>query len=255
MAPGSPATVAYMRRYTAGFSGVHELPQSGRSIADFISTSLDRSRCGIFNVACLIPNGNLRMEVFGLETRPPSSDELRQMGRMVREAMEQGAVGLSTGLDYIPSRYASTEELIALCREMASFGGVYVTHQRRYDPDGVLESMDEVCRIGRESGVPVHISHFNSQAELVLPRLDQGRREGIDVTYDLYCYLAGSTILGMKALPPWVQLGGIDETVARLRDAGVRERLRTWFADSRSIRWKAPVSASSPGRTSDISKA
>jgi N-acyl-D-amino-acid deacylase len=155
------------------------------------------------------------------------------MGRMVREAMEQGAVGLSTGLDYIPSRYASTEELIALCREMASFGGVYVIHQRRYDPAGVLESMDEVFRIGRESGVPVHISHFNSRAEIVLPKLDEGRREGVDATYDLYCYLAGSTILGMKALPPWVQEGGIDATVARLRDPDVRGRLRTWFADPR----------------------
>ena len=78
-------------------------------------------------------------------------------------------MGLSTGLDYIPSRYASTEELIALCREMAASDGVYVTHQRRYDPAGVLESMDEVFRIGRESGVPVHISHFNSRAEIVLP--------------------------------------------------------------------------------------
>ena len=230
MAPGSPATVAYMRRYTAGFSGVHELPQKWTSIADYLDL-FDR-RCAL-NVACLVPNGNLRMEVFGLETRPPTGAELRRMGSMVREAMEQGAVGLSTGLDYIPSRYASTEELIALCREMAAYDGVYVTHQRRYDPEGVLESMDEVYRIGRESGVPVHISHFNSQAEIVLPKLDEGRRQGIDVTYDLYCYLAGSTILGMKALPPWVQLGGIDETVARLRDAGVRERLRTWFADSR----------------------
>lgn len=230
MAPGSPATVAYMRRYTAGFSGIYEAPQRWTSMADYLGL-FDR-RCAL-NVACLIPNGNLRMEVFGLEDRPPSADELRRMGQMVREAMEQGAVGLSTGLDYIPSRYASTEELIALCREMADYDGVYVTHQRRYDPEGVLESMDEVYRIGRESGVPVHISHFNSQPEIVLPKLDEGRRQGIDVTYDLYCYLAGSTILGMVALPPWVQEGGIDATVARLRDAGVRQQLRTWFADPR----------------------
>lgn len=230
MAPGSPATIAYMRRYTAGFSGVHETPHSWTSMADYLAR-FDR-RCAL-NVACLIPNGNLRMEVFGLETRPPTPEELRRMGRMVREAMEQGAVGLSTGLDYIPSRYATTDELIALSREMADCGGVYVTHQRRYDPDGVLESMDEVYRIGRESGVPVHISHFNSRAEIVLPKLDEGRRQGIDVTYDLYCYLAGSTILGMMALPPWVQEGGIEATVARLRDPGIRDQLRAWFAQPR----------------------
>jgi N-acyl-D-amino-acid deacylase len=121
--------------------------------------------------------------------------------------MEQGAVGLSSGLDYIPSRYAETDELIGLCREIAPFGGVYVTHMRRYDPDGVLGSMDEVYRIGR----------------------DEGRANGVDVTYDLYCYLAGSSILAMVALPPWVQEGGIDATLARLRDPAVRKRLDEWF--------------------------
>src|SRR5438067_3058782 len=178
MAPASPATLAYMRRYTAGFSGTAELEQRWSSMAEYLAC-FDR-RCAL-NVACLIPNGNLRMEVMGLETRPPSAEELKRMGRLVRDAMEQGAVGLSTGLDYIPSRYAETDELIALCREMAAYGGVYVTHMRRYDPDGVLGSMDEVYRIGREANVAVHISHFNSRADLVLPKLDAGRADGVDV--------------------------------------------------------------------------
>ena len=237
MAPASPATLEYMRRYTAGFSGNPDLPPErfpGRpgflSMADYLAC-FDR-RCAL-NVACLVPNGNVRMEVMGLDHRPPSPDERRRMGRLVREAMEQGAVGLSTGLDYIPSLYADTEELIALCREVAPFGGVYVTHQRRYDPDGVLGSMDEVYRIGREAGVAVHISHFNSRAELVLPKIDAGRAGGIDVTYDLYCYLAGSSILGMVALPPWVQEGGVEPTLGRLRDPAARARLRDWFAAPR----------------------
>src|SRR5207245_454694 len=119
--------------------------------------------------------------------------ELGHMRRLVRQAMEEGAVGLSSGLDYIPSRYAATEEFIELCKEIAPYGGVYVTHMRRYDPAGALDSMEEVFRIGREAGVGVHISHFNSQAGLVLPRLDEARAQGIDVTYDLYCYLAGSS--------------------------------------------------------------
>jgi N-acyl-D-amino-acid deacylase len=100
---------------------------------------------------------------------------------------------------------------------------------RRYDPDGVLDSMGEVFRIGREANCPVHISHFNSRANIVLPYLDAARRQGVDATYDLYCYLAGSTILGMIALPPEVQEGGSDATLARLRDPEVRNRMRPWF--------------------------
>jgi N-acyl-D-amino-acid deacylase len=175
----------------------------------------------------------------GLETRPPTPDELGRMRRLVREAMEQGAVGLSSGLDYIPSRYAEEAELAELCREIAPFGGVYVTHMRRYDPQGVIGSMDEVFRIGRAADCGVHISHFNSQARLVIPKLDAGRAAGTDVTFDLYCYLAGSSILGMYALPPWVQEGGIDPTLARLRDPAVRQRLRDWFADPAAF--KAPL--------------
>lgn len=230
MAPGSPATIDYMRRYTAGFSGLYDGPQRWHSLGDYLD-GFDR-RCAL-NVACLVPNGNVRMEVMGLETRPPTADELKRMRRLVREAMEQGAVGLSSGLDYIPSRYADTPELSALCAEIASFGGVYVTHMRRYDPEGVLGSMDEVFRIGREAGCAVHISHFNSRAELVLPAFDAAVTGGLDATYDLYCYLAASSILGMVALPPWVQEGGSDATLARLRDPDVRGQLRDWFAAPR----------------------
>ncbi len=226
MAPGSPATVATMRRYTAGFSGLYEPQRSWYSLGEYLD-AFDR-RCAL-NVACLVPNGNVRHEAMGLATRPPTADELRTMRRLVREAMEQGAVGRSSGLDYIPSRYADTAELTALCEEIAPFGGAYVTHMRRYDPEGVLGSMDEVFRIGREAGCAVHISHFNSRADLVLPHFDAATRSGLDATFDLYCYLAGSTILGMVALPPWVQEGGSGPTLERLRDPEVRSRLREDF--------------------------
>src|SRR4051812_45430979 len=167
MAPASPATLDYMRRYTAGFSGQPPVTRRWSSIAEYLAL-FDRQCAG--NVAMLVPNGNLRMEVMGLETRPPTADELRRMARLLRQGLDEGAVGLSSGLDYIPSRYADTEELIGLCREMADVGGVYVTHMRSYAPDGVHASLDEVFRIGREAGVPVHVSHFNSRADLVLPR-------------------------------------------------------------------------------------
>jgi N-acyl-D-amino-acid deacylase len=136
-------------------------------------------------------------------------------------------------LDYIPSRYADTAELIALCQEIEPFGGVYVTHMRSYAPEAVMLAIDEVEQIGRQAGVAVHISHFNCLADQVLPRIDQMRKNGIDVTYDLYCYLAGSTILGMIALPPWVQEGGIDATLARLKDPATRQELKEWFDSPR----------------------
>jgi N-acyl-D-amino-acid deacylase len=229
LAPASPATLDCMQRYTAGFSGGAEWgdlvrPAGGGflSVADFLAR-FDR-RCAL-NVATLIPNGNVRMEALGLATRAPTADELQHMRRLVRAGMEQGAVGLSSGLDYIPSRYADTAELTALCEEIAPFGGVYVTHMRRYDPDGLSDSLDEVFRIGRDAGVAVHISHFNVRADLGLPKLDAARAAGVDATFDLYCYLAGSTILGMVALPPEVQEGGVAATVERLRDPATRARL------------------------------
>jgi N-acyl-D-amino-acid deacylase len=223
MAPASPSTLAYMRRYTAGFSGRFDVPDRWSSMAEYLACF---DRRAAVNVACLVPNGNVRMDVMGLETRPPTPDELQGMRRIVRRAMEEGAVGLSSGLDYIPSRYAGTEELVALCQELAPFGGVYVTHMRGYAPDSVLGAMDEVFRIAREAKVAALISHFNSRADLVLPHLDRARSAGLDVAFDLYGYLAGSTILGMIALPPWAQEGGADRTLARLQDPAVRARLR-----------------------------
>ena len=223
MAPASASTLAYMRRYTAGFSGRFEVPARWASVAEYLACF---DRRAAVNVACLVPNGNVRMDAMGLETRPPTAEELRRMRRIVRQAMEEGAVGVSSGLEYVPSRYATTEELAELCREIAPFGGIYVTHMRGYAPDTVIGAMDEVFQIARGAGVAALISHFNSRAELVLPHLDRARAAGLDVTFDLYGYLAGSTILGKTALPPWVQEGGADATLARLADPAVRARLR-----------------------------
>ena len=230
-APASPDTMRYMRRYTAGFNGNFPTPgQDWRTVDEYLSL-LDR-RCAI-NAVTLVPNGNVRMEVMGLESRPPTPDELKQMRRLVREGMEQGAVGLSSGLDYIPSLYADVTELSALCEEIAPFGGVYVTHMRGYTPAKAPAALAEVFEIGRRAGCGVHVSHFNCVADQVLPLVDAARASGVDVTYDLYCYLYGSTIVGMLTLPPDVQVGGIDATLARLRDPAVRKDLEAAFASPR----------------------
>jgi N-acyl-D-amino-acid deacylase len=231
MAPASPATLDHMRRYTAGFNGNFPTPGlTWRTFGEYLA--LFDKRAAI-NVAALVPNGNVRMEVMGLDPRPATADELTQMRRLVRAAMEEGAVGLSSGLDYIPSLYADADELTELCKEVAPFDGVYVTHMRGYAPHTIDASMDEVRRIGQGAGCRVHVSHFNSLAELAIPRMDELERAGVPVSFDLYCYLFGSTILGMIALPPAAMAGGVDATLARLRDPAFRARVREWVAKPR----------------------
>jgi len=231
MAPASPGTLEHMRRYTAGFNGNFPTPGlQWRGLGEYLS--LFDHRVAI-NVASLVPNGNVRMEVMGLEQRPPTADELSRMRRLVREGMEEGAAGLSSGLDYIPSLYADAAELGVLCQEIARFDGVYVTHMRGYAPHNIEASMDEVRRIGDLGGCRVHISHFNSLAEQAIPLMDAMERAGARVSFDLYCYLFGSTILGMIALPPEAMAGGVDATLARLRDPAIRPRVREWIANPR----------------------
>src|SRR3954447_1474766 len=227
-APAGPATLDYMRRYTAGFNGnPPEVVANWRTVDEYLAR-FDRATA--LNVAYLIPNGNVRMEVMGLDPRAATDDELRAMQRLVRQGMDAGAVGLSTGLDYIPSRYADAREIAALCEAIVPDGGIYVTHMRGYGPKAP-EGMSEGYEIARSSGVSAHVSHYSGPADLLLPLIDQGRALGLDLTYDTYPYLAGSTILGMVALPPWVQAGGIDATLERLADPAIRARLNAeWFA-------------------------
>jgi N-acyl-D-amino-acid deacylase len=226
-APASPAVMDHMRRYTVGFNG--NPPNLDYNWATYEEYFQRFSRTTPLNQAYLIPNGNVRMEVMGLENRKPTADELSAMKKMVREGMDAGAVGLSTGLDYIPSLYADARELGELCKEIRDQGGVYVTHMRGYGPKAVV-GMPEVFEICRIADCPGHISHFNGPAELLLGLLDKGRAEGLDLTFDTYPYLQGSTILAMVALPGWVQLGGVDATIERLSDKKIVDQLESeWF--------------------------
>ena len=230
-APGSTATQVYMRRYTAGFNGNFPTPRRQWStVAEYLA-QFD-GRCAI-NVCTLIPNGNVRMEAMGLASRRTTPDELRTMRKLVREGMEQGAVGLSSGLDYVPSIYADEDELAALCEEIAPFGGIYVTHMRGYNLQKAPAALQEVFNIGRRAACGVHVSHFNCVAEQTVPLLDAARASGIDVTFDLYCYLYGSTLVVMLTIPPELLEGGIDATVERLRDPAIRATLEAAFANPR----------------------
>ncbi|MDP6058798.1 MAG: amidohydrolase family protein [Pirellulaceae bacterium] len=159
------------------------------------------------NVVHLIPQGSLRREVVGSDNRPPSPEELERMKLAVAEGMQAGAWGLSTGLIYVPSKYAATKELIAISRVVAQHGGIYVSHMRN-ENTRLLESIDETLTIGREAELPVHISHFKASGRAAwglaadaVVKVQQARDEGQRVTADQYPYIASSTSLGAMVVP------------------------------------------------------
>ena len=183
------------------------------------------------NVAFLVGHGSLRTAVMGTEQRPPTPVELRQMQERLRLELEQGALGLSTGLIYAPSMYAQTEELIALARVLREMGRIYASHIRG-EGDTVAEAIDEAITIGRQTGVPVQISHLKAtgrqnwgRAPALLRLLEQARGDGIDVMADQYPYVASSTTL-TAVLPPWALSGGIPQLLRRLQDPTQRALIR-----------------------------
>ena len=188
------------------------------------------------NVIHLVPLGDVRREVMGNEDRPPSPVELRRMEQIVAEGMDDGAWGISSGLIYIPGRYADTDELTALAAVAAESGGIYASHIRD-EGTGLLQSIDEAIAIGAKSGAPVHISHLKAGGRdawgLVGPacdRIERARAAGQAVTADQYPYVASSTSLGAMVVPDWSIREG-DEVFGRIADdpergAGLRREIR-----------------------------
>ncbi len=183
------------------------------------------------NLASYVGATQVRRVVLGDVNRAPSPEELEQMKTLVRESMQQGAVGLSTALQYAPAPYAKTEELIALAAEAAKFGGIYATHMRS-EGDAIDDALDEAFRIGREAKIPVEIWHlkaagkqnWNRMPEIV-SRIEAARASGIDVTADTYAYPAWFNSFS-AFIPPWAHDGGDAKLVARLKDPEQRARIR-----------------------------
>jgi len=164
------------------------------------------------------------------------------MQGLLRESLAEGACGLSTGLIYPPCCYADTEELISLGRVLAEVSRPLVVHMRS-ESDRILDALDEMIRVARESGFPVHVSHLKvagrenwPRAGEVARRLEEGRRAGLRLTADQYPYVAGSTLLG-AILPPWAHDGGTEATLARLADPEARRRLKAMMADPAPADW------------------
>jgi N-acyl-D-amino-acid deacylase len=200
---------------------------------DSVEAYLDRFDRGMgLNVAFLVGNSALRLATTGWEDREPTSSELATMRSMLVEAMEEGAYGLSSGLDYPPGAYASTEELANLAHEAARRGGFYHTHVRYALGDRFLDPFREAIDIGRRGDSPAHITHFYHRAtfpgtpDRMLRLVNDARAEGLDVTFDAYPYEWASTRL-LITVPPWVQEGGPGPTKERLADRAVRDRIRS----------------------------
>jgi N-acyl-D-amino-acid deacylase len=224
-APTTPDTASFMSDYLAGLYGATE-PLAPGTLEAFLARY---DRATTVNVATLVPAGCVRMNAMGSNAmRAPTPAEVEAMREECRRGMEAGALGLSSGLDYVPGGYATTDELVALCEAVAPYGGVYVTHIR--NRLGLENAVGEAIEIGRRAGVPVQISHLFG-GETVLELLRGARAGGVDVTFDTYPYTYGSTLLAFP-LPLWMLEGSFEEVLARLANPGVRERVRAELGSS-----------------------
>jgi N-acyl-D-amino-acid deacylase len=183
------------------------------------------------NLATLIGHGSVRRKVMGLDDRAPTTAEMAEMEQVVGRAMKDGAVGLSTGLIYVPGTYAKTDEITALARVVARYHGLYATHMRN-EGEYVVDAIKESIQIGEQAGVPVEISHFKisnkklwGQSPATIALVRAARDRGLVVTVDQYAYTASSTSLDAR-LPDWLLAGGSDEAKKRLSDDATRDRLR-----------------------------
>ncbi|HEV2288690.1 MAG TPA: D-aminoacylase [Candidatus Acidoferrales bacterium] len=197
-------------------------------------TRLEKSGTPL-NLGTYVGAAQVREAVIGDGDRPPTADELEKMKGLVAQAMQQGAMGISTALIYPPGHYAKTGELIALASVAGKYGGIYATHMRS-EGQTEMEALDEAIRIGREGHLPVEVFHLKVSGKSrwgsmpkVVGRIQTARDSGLDIAANMYPYLAGATALA-SCLPPWVADGGVDKLLARLRDPEVRKRIEAEMA-------------------------
>ena len=183
------------------------------------------------NVASFVGATTLRIHEVGYDDRPPTDEELDRMRALVREAMEEGALGIGSSLIYAPAFYAQTDELIELSKVAAEYDGMYISHMRS-EGNALLESIDELLTIAREAGIRSEIYHLKAAGEAnwdkldtAISKIEAARTQGLEITADMYNYTAGSTGLD-AAMPPSVQEGGYDAWAERLQDPAIRERMR-----------------------------
>lgn len=224
-APTDARAAEYVDRYFAGIGGrVPEALLEGTSVAGLLA---HYDRLGPLNIALLVGAGSIRAQVVGLDERAATAQELHSMKALVSRGIDEGALGVSTGLDYVPGRFADTKELSSLMTAVGEAGGIHASHLRGYAHDQLAASLSELAQISASSGALGHVAHLHGPSSLVANALDECReRTGVGLTFDSYPYLRGSTIIAMLLLPPHLQAGGADATLRRLADPVVRRALR-----------------------------
>lgn len=227
---GSPAPLNdYILKENEPFFKHFNITADWHTLAEYFSR-LERSHAAI-NLATYVGATQVRQYVLHDENRAPTDAELDEMRKLVAQAMEDGAVGISTSLVYAPAFYAKTEELIELAKVASRYGGVYATHMRN-ESNAIMPALDEAIRIGTEANIPVEIFHLKMAGKPnwgkmrdVIARIEAARARGLDITADQYPYVAGATSLG-AAVPPWSHEGGTAKFVERLKDPATREKLK-----------------------------
>ncbi len=181
------------------------------------------------NVASFVGATSVRVHELKYDNRAPTAEELGRMKDLVKQAMEEGAMGVGSSLIYAPASYSSTEELIELCKVASDHGGMYITHMRS-EGDNIFNAIRETIRIAREANIPAEIYHLKlggqrnwNKLDSVLAMIDQANREGLKITTDMYTYTAGATGLD-ASMPTWLQEGGINEWIRRMKDPKLRKR-------------------------------
>lgn len=182
------------------------------------------------NVASFVGANTVRIHELGYENRAPKLDELERMKALIKQAMEEGAMGTTTALIYAPDNYSTTEELIELSKVAASYGGMYISHMRS-EGNNILSAVDETIRIAREANMPVEIYHLKmggksnwGKLDAVIAKIDSANKSGLQISADMYTYTAGATGLD-ASMPPWVQEGGIKEWIRRLKNPTIRKKV------------------------------
>lgn len=212
---------------------------------------LEKQGSGV-NLGTFVGATQVREYVIGYDDRPPTAAELEQMKKLVADAMREGALGVSTSLQYVPARFAKTDELVELAKVAHQYGGIYATHQRS-EANTIDASLDEVFEIARKAQIPAEIWHLKTaykknwgRMSHVLARIKQARDQGLDVTADIYPYIAGSTSLS-ACLPPWALEGGVEKTLSRLRDAATRQRLKKEISEDQTAWENIYLGSGGPG--------
>jgi N-acyl-D-amino-acid deacylase len=218
-----------MKKETVEQQGDVKYPVTWTTLGEYLDQLAARGIAP--NVASFVGATTVRIHEVGYANRPPTPEELARMRKLVDQAMEEGALGVGSSLIYAPAFYAGTDELVALCEEASKYGGMYISHMRS-EGGRLLEAIDELIDISRRAKLPAEIYHLKAagrpnwgKLDAAIKKIEDARASGLKVTADMYTYLAGATGLD-ASMPPWVQEGGLEAWLTRLKDPAIRERVK-----------------------------